>query len=178
MSGGGCCLPAGTSTRLFAGTHCMCSGHVAAWASSQHGGWVPRASIPREPVVSYIIFNDLASEITGDYFTSETSWPRFKGKGHKPIHQCEHGKVTLKGEHMRWETWLQRSVENIICPKHHVYVHVKEWNCIRVAVGIDQSLTTMTNLPCEMFQMMSSWFTGKKIRFIPDFLLFASAASW
>lgn len=74
------------------------------------------------------------------------SWPRFKEKEHKPTSQGEHGKVTLKDEHLGW---FQPSLDNVVCQKHHVSVHVKQWNCIQVAAGGDQLLTTMTNLPCK-----------------------------
>ena len=40
-----------------------------AWASSQHGDWVPRTSIPRdEPGGSYIAIRSLALEDTQCYF--------------------------------------------------------------------------------------------------------------
>ena len=57
-----CWLLAGSSAG--AGTSNMWPLHVA-WASSQHGGWVPRMSVPREgePGGSYVTFCNLALEV-------------------------------------------------------------------------------------------------------------------
>lgn len=41
--------------------------HVA-WASLQHGDWVPRASVPIDRLGMYITFNELASELTWCHF--------------------------------------------------------------------------------------------------------------
>lgn len=39
-----------------------------AWASLQHGDWVPRASVPIDLLGGYITFNELASELTWCHF--------------------------------------------------------------------------------------------------------------
>ena len=70
---------------------------------------------------------------------------QIKEKEHKCPPQCECGKITLKEEHIGW---FQPSLENIIGHKHHVSVHMKEWNCSQVAAGVDQLPITMPNLPC------------------------------
>lgn len=54
--------------------------------------------------------------------------------------KVNHGKVILKDEQIGW---FQLALNNVICQKHHVPVHVKEWNCIQIAAGGDQLLTTM-----------------------------------
>lgn len=68
---------------------------------------------------------------------------QIKEKEHKWTR--EHGKITLKEVHVGW---LQPSLENKIGHEHHVSFHMKEWNCSQGAAGVDQLLTTMTNLPC------------------------------
>ena len=57
--------------------------HVA-WACAQHGGWVPRGSIPWEPGGSCITFYDLASEVTQSHFYHTPQSTRFKRKARKP----------------------------------------------------------------------------------------------
>lgn len=39
-----------------------------AWAFLQHGGWDPRANVPREPGRSYTAFSNLALAIRHDHF--------------------------------------------------------------------------------------------------------------
>lgn len=54
--GAGCCL--GTQARGLSAGGALAPPHRASWASSQHGGWVLRASVP-----SCMASSDLALEI-------------------------------------------------------------------------------------------------------------------
>lgn len=53
-----------------------------AWGSSQHGIWVPKASVGNltEPAGSYMAFYDLASEVTQCHFPWNPFVPNFEGK--------------------------------------------------------------------------------------------------
>lgn len=69
----------------------------AAWASSQHGRWVPSVSIPREPGRSCITF-----------YVLTTRPPRSKGRGHRHHHlMAGMSRHTVKKK--KKITWNERS---------------------------------------------------------------------
>ena len=53
-----------------------------AWDSSQHGGWVPRLSIPIEPGINCIIFYDLVQKSHSVISALVTSFLRSRGRAH------------------------------------------------------------------------------------------------
>ena len=71
--------------------------HRVAWASSQHGGWLPSVSVPRKSGDSCIALDELASEVTWSHFHHRLSPPTFKGsfteehKGHIVRRTCGMG---------------------------------------------------------------------------------------
>ena len=53
----------------------------AVWASSRHGSWVPRVSIPREPGGSCITCHDLASGVKQCHFHASHEATQIQGTG-------------------------------------------------------------------------------------------------
>lgn len=87
-------------------------------AFSQHGGWIPRASLPRESGGSYVAFYSLVLEVTQHHFHYSQSLSRFKEKKHAPLLLVERWgacQCHLKGKHKGM--FVQSSVENAICHK-------------------------------------------------------------
>lgn len=73
-------------------------GHLyMAWASLEHGGWIPRVGVPREPNRSQLTLYDLVLEITQHHFhlhsLTQSQCPiLFQGEGRETL--PHYGRVT------------------------------------------------------------------------------------
>lgn len=90
-------------------------GLCVAWASSHHGGWIPRMGIPTELDRARSLSQTQSVKSHNILLTQSQACQDSRGENRDPLLKGVSVGITLQEEPVGWDVWWQPSLKNTTC---------------------------------------------------------------